>query len=185
MIALTFNSASICGARIADLDRLFPGTDRVRQIERASIRVFMERHRAVLKGRVLDFGAGKEPYRALVKGDYISFDKGQSFPGPYGSFDAVMCNQVIQYVGDPAECLSELRSVLRVGGHLLITYPVNWDEVETSDLWRFTKSGMERLLKVAGFEILVHERRAEVRMPGITFPLGYGALCRRSDVHAA
>ena len=57
-----------------------------------------------------------------------------------------------------------------------MTYPVCWDEVETNDYWRFTKWGMERMLRRAEFAIIAHERRAEIDLNGFKFPLGYGAV---------
>lgn len=150
----------------------------VRSVERASIREFMESHREYLKGRVLDFGAGDQPYRDLVEGDYEPHEKDERFPSGY--YDAVMCNQVLQYVDDPAHVLRwAVRGSLKVGGVALITYPTNWDEVEPSDKWRFTKSGMEQLLKAADLKVLAHELRAVVKVGQFSFPLGYGVVCQK------
>jgi SAM-dependent methyltransferase len=147
--------------------------------ERESIRSFMERHREYLRGRVLDYGAGKQPYRDLVDGEYVPFEKGDRTP--LGFFNAVMCNQVIQYVPNPCSALRDIGMMLAAGGKLLITYPTNWDEVEGNDLWRFTSAGMESLLTRAGFNILIHERRAVVtnQEDGFKFPLGYGCVAER------
>jgi SAM-dependent methyltransferase len=162
----------------------------IRELERASIREFMERSREFLKGRVLDFGAGKpgtcqtpQPYRDLVEGEYVPFDKDDDLPIPYSeAFEAVICTQVVQYLPDPERMLTVMRKYLKPGGHLLLTYPTNWDEVEISDLWRFTKTGMERLLRKAGFQILRHERRASINLGGFRFPLGYGVVAQRPDL---
>lgn len=163
---------------------MYWNNDTVRQLDRASIRNFMVKHREYLKGRVLDFGAGKpgtcfqpEPYRDLVSGDYVPHEKGDSLL--VGPFDVVMCNQVLQYLADPLEALQWFRSALCEGGHLVMTYATNWDEVEDADLWRFTKAGMERLLALAGFTVVLHERRAEIDLNGFRFPLGYGVVACR------
>jgi SAM-dependent methyltransferase len=162
----------------ADLRCRAVSADPIRQVERASIRAFMEKHAACLTGRVLDFGAGQQPYRDLVSGDYIPYEKGGHLTGGY--VDAVMCNQVLQYVDRPLDILRHgIYSALKPGGHLLLTYPTNWDEVEPTDLWRWTRAGMEQLLRQAGFAILIHERRAEVVLGNFKFPLGYGAVCTR------
>jgi SAM-dependent methyltransferase len=165
------------GAEHADLERDFRPYDLIRRIERASIRRWMEAHRAYLNGRVLDFGAGTQPYRDLVSGEYFPHEKDE--PAPLGSFDAIMCNQVMQFLPDPLHCLRWFSQSLVRGGHLLLTYGTNWDEVEGDDLWRFTKAGMERLLDQAGFEFLEHDRRAEVQYEVFRFPLGYGCLARK------
>jgi len=159
--------------------------DTIREHERQSIRAFMENHSGYLRGRVMDFGAGKlgtcrepEPYRDLVDGEYVPYDKGDQWPD--GQFDCVICNQVLQYVHDPRYELERLREKLQFGGHLVLTYATCWDEVEQDDLWRFTKAGMSRLLRYAGFDVLLHERRAGINLGGFTFALGYGVLARPS-----
>jgi SAM-dependent methyltransferase len=167
-------------------------THTIRELERASIRSFVERNRQYLKGRVLDFGCGRpgtcavpQPYRDLVEGEYLGYDLGDRIPVP--PFDAILCTQVVQYMEDVPELLRYFHAVLtRFGqddlspsGHLVLTYPTNWDEVESFDLWRFTKTGMEMLLKTAGFKIVTHERRAEIDLGGFKFPLGYGVVAQK------
>jgi SAM-dependent methyltransferase len=156
----------------------------VRELERDSIREFMTRNRHLLCGRVLDFGAGKpgtcrepQPYRHLVEGEYVPYDKGDAWPR--GPFDAVMCNQVFQYLEDPVSWAHALLMALKPGGHLVMTYATNWEECEASDLARFTRIGMDRLLKSVNFEILGHERRASINLGGFQFALGYGVVARR------
>lgn len=150
--------------------------DTVRALERSSIRAFMEKNREYLFGKVLDFGAGKQPYRDLVAGDYVPFELGDRQSGP---FDAIMCNQVLQYIEWPLDQMRQFAELLRERrGHLVLTYPTNWDEVEASDYWRFTKAGMERLLQLAEFDVIKHERRAEINLNGFRFPLGYGVIAR-------
>lgn len=170
---------TLMGAEWEEVAGFYAAGDPIRQIERASIRAFMVKHAHVLGGRVLDFGSGDEPYRDLIRGEYVPYEKDRgSMPGGY--FDAVICNQVLQYVTDPMNVLRwALHASLRPGGHLLFTYAANWDEVEKEDLWRFTKAGMERLLREAGFTLLDHELRAKVQIGCFSFPLGYGALCTR------
>jgi SAM-dependent methyltransferase len=152
--------------------------DSVRVLERSSIRAFMEHNRQYLRGRVLDFGAGKQPYRDLVQGEYVPIVQGDRWPA--GDFDCVMCNQVMQYLDRPLDFLRCFHGwLLSRQGWLVMTYPTNWDEVEDTDFWRFTKRGMEvLLLQAAEFEIISHERRAEVNLNGFKFPLGYGLVAR-------
>ncbi len=119
-----------------------------------------------------------------------------------GMWDVILCTQVVQYVPieqdtDSGDGLQGMLSwwdallehynmeddpprAVQKRGHLILTYPTNWPEVEKEDLHRFTKAGMERLLTEAGFEIVRHERRAEVPMAvtGELFALGYGVIAR-------
>lgn len=171
------SGTKVLGADWSEIGHFYPG-DPIRQIERASIRAWMVKHRDLLTGRVLDFGSGDEPYKDLVAGEYVPHEKDSQ--GPHGYFDAVICNQVLQYVNDPENVLRwAIAASLKRGGHLLLTYATNWDEVEKEDLWRFTKSGMERLLQKCGFTILAHDLRAKVQFGNFSFPLGYGVLCQR------
>lgn len=144
----------------------------------------MERNRQYLKGRVLDFGAGTpatcrqpQPYRDLVDGEYCPVDVGSDWMEPMG-FGSIICTQVMQYIEIPHILLAKFWGALSKGGHLVMTYPTNWDEVESSDLWRFTRAGMEALLDDAGFTIVTHERRAEIDLGGFKFPFGYGVVAR-------
>jgi hypothetical protein len=188
------------------------GVTSLRDIESASIRAFVQRaaDEGYLSGRVLDYGCGKQPYRDIVEGagaEYVPYDR-REFPGNVGGedvgpslegvagdevrFDAILCTQVIQYI--PPEVLlwapSEFdwmsAALKSARGHLVLTYPTNWPEVEPEDLHRFTKAGMERLLTEAGFKIVKHERRADFYIaasPGggwtdDVFATGYGVICR-------
>jgi SAM-dependent methyltransferase len=165
---------ALSGAQWSEIEPFYPG-DPIRQIERASIRAFLEQNRQYLKGRVLDFGAGQQQYRDLVDGEYVPYNLGE--PEPVGLFDAVMCNQVLQYCEWPLVTLgAKIRARLKPGGHLLMTYPTSWPEVEPSDLRRWTKAGMAGDLREVGFSIVVHELRAEIRLRKFHIALGYGVV---------
>ena len=176
---------TIDGAEPRELNAKFPNYDPIRQVERLSIRRFMEAHRGYLRGRVLDFGSGTQPYRDLVDGEYVPFEKGDRWPGG-ADYDTVICNQVFQYLDAPQEALKLFHTCLKPGGHLVLTYPACWDEVEKTDLWRFTFQGMENLfLRFEGwvserrFTVVEHVRRAEVAVGNFKFPLGYGLVARK------
>ena len=79
-----------------------------------------------LSGRLLDVGCGLQPYRALFPACVYtgldidsprtralavadSFYDGHRFPFDDACFDAVLCNQVLEHVFNPAEFLSEIR----------------------------------------------------------------------------
>jgi len=161
--------------------------DPIRLMDRLSIRWYMEHNLNYLAGRVLDYGAGTSPYRNLVTGEYFPYQFGESWPGG-DFFDAVMVNQVLQYVEWPLITLENLRDVLKPSGHIVMTFATNWDEVpndcyhgEFCDRWRFTAKGMEYLFKMAGFEVLDLTRRCEVRVGSFTFPIGYGIVGRKKE----
>jgi SAM-dependent methyltransferase len=164
--------------------------DSIRRMERASIWAWVESCREELSaGRVLDYGCGLSPYRALVAGEYVGFDR-KTFPGnvthadigpinplrAFGSWDAILCTQVIQFMTSPAGFAAGCREALRPGGHLVLTVPTCWPELEPGDLHRFTRAGLHRLLYEARFTVLRLEPRAEIKLGGFALPLGYGVL---------
>ncbi len=167
--------------------------DEIRQLERASIRAFVEASAELFSGTVLDYGCGLQPYRDVVEvagGLYIAYDRvgypanvsgeniGQDDPLA-SRYQAVLCTQVIQYWPEPYETLLALCAALYDGGHLVITGPTNWPEVEGDDLFRYTQAGVEKLLRWAGFDIVRLEQRATVEVgPGFTLSLGWGAVGR-------
>lgn len=163
--------------------------DDLSAIERASIRAFVESCSALLAGRVLDFGCGRQPYRDIVLaagGTYVPWDRA-NLPGgsvrnvgelaPAG-FDAVLSTQVIEYTF-PTGYLVTAHEQLRPGGALVMTYPTTWPEIP-GDLVRFTKAGMEAELGRAGFTVERHETRAALTFTGWQLPLGHGVAARKA-----
>lgn len=166
--------------------------DTIRGIERDSIRAFVSSCSEHLGGHVLDFGAGKQPYRDLVPGDYVAFDR-VAFPATVATedagandhplrqnWDAILCTQVIQYVRDPDELIYDFFDALtQFAGHLILTGPTNWPEVEPEDLHRFTRAGIRNVLEEAGFEVLRCESRLAIDdHSGFELSLGYGVLAQ-------
>ncbi len=169
-------------------------TDHLTRLERESIREFiMQAARAgYFDRRVLDYGCGFQPYRKIVEhrgGNYTAYDRGflpSNQSGDVGpddpdwprEWDTVLCTQVIQFVTDPELFLRQTHDYLVEGGHLVMTYPTNWPEVEETDLWRFPKSGMEMLLERAGYTVVMHERRESIFDLGYEWAFGYGVVAR-------
>lgn len=101
--------------------------------------------------RLLDAGAGEQPYRAncahlrYVSQDFARYDgRGDgiglqrkdwrmpsadivsditSISEPDNAFDAVLCTEVLEHVPDPVAALRELARLLRSGGVLILTAP--------------------------------------------------------------
>lgn len=164
--------------------------DELRDLERASIRAFVESCADDLGGAVLDLGCGREPYRQVIEaagGTYTPFDRAR-FPGNVSGedigaelhigdaeiFDAVLSTQVVQYVDSPVRWLAKIQGLLKVGGVLVLTGPTNWPVVEDTDLWRFTPAGARRLLHDIGFDVV----RVEPRAVADGWLLGWGAVAR-------
>jgi SAM-dependent methyltransferase len=123
-----------------------------------------------IKGKLLDAGAGKLPYRHLVKdlcSEYQSIDFQKTHPDltyvgdvqkmPIGDslFDTVLCVEVLEHVPDPSAALAEIYRVLKPGGRLVLTIPhLMYMHNEPHDYYRYTKYGLTYLLNKAGFSII-------------------------------
>jgi SAM-dependent methyltransferase len=75
-----------------------------------------------------------------------------------GSFDVVICEQVIEHVVDPSAAAANLRGLCAPGGHLVVSTPflIRVHELPLygmHDYWRFTPRGLRLLLERAGLEV--------------------------------
>jgi predicted SAM-dependent methyltransferase len=107
-----------------------------------------EQAREVPEGaRVLDVGAGTCPYRGLFAHcdyqthDFMKYDgvklggtseygemdyvsEIDAIPVPDGTFDVVLCTEVLEHVPEPIRALGELARILKPGGTLMLTAPL-------------------------------------------------------------
>jgi SAM-dependent methyltransferase len=96
--------------------------------------------------KVLDVGAGSAPYRGCFSHcryftqDFVRLDPGQLLHGAYsnvdyvsdaasipvegGSFDVVLCTEVLEHVREPIVVVQEMARILRPGGRLILTAPL-------------------------------------------------------------
>ena len=131
----------------------------------------IKRYGSKLSGRVLDIGCGTRPYRNMIKARlYIGVDElitvrpdvcGSCRPLAFrdGSFDSVICTELLEHVREPEACIAEIARVLKQGGCAYITAPQTWClHYEPDDYWRFTRYGLEYLLRKSGFDIESVER---------------------------
>lgn len=120
---------------------------------------------------ILDAGAGECAYKSLFAHcRYVAADLGvgdaswqyqnldclcrlDRLPFQDGSFDAVLCTQVLEHLPDPGAALPELARVLKPGGQLFLTAPMSHPEHQIPhDFYRYTSWGLRLLLERAGFE---------------------------------
>ncbi|MCK9594964.1 MAG: class I SAM-dependent methyltransferase [Candidatus Omnitrophica bacterium] len=124
-----------------------------------------------IKGRVLDIGCGLRPYARYLRAKiYVGIDilaevkpdiRSRCDPLPFkdGSFDSVICTEVLEHILRPQACLAQINKALKKGGIVYITVPQSWClHYEPDDYWRFTRYGIETLVKEAGFEIVAMRR---------------------------
>ena len=133
-----------------------------------------------VRGRLLDVGCGAQPYRELLPTDvvYLGIDTidakrnfgynssdtvyyaGHIWPVEAESIDVVLCTEALEHVPEPAAFLREMHRCLRPGGRAILTVPfaVRWHFIP-HDYWRFTPTGLNRLLQQACFtDIRVYAR---------------------------
>jgi SAM-dependent methyltransferase len=114
--------------------------------------------------RVLDVGCGVKPYYPFFAGaaEYVGVDvkenvdadlvgSAEAIPVADGSYDVVLCTQVLEHVDDPAAVVRELQRVTAPGGRVLAsTHGVMLYHPNPQDLWRWTHAGLQRLFDGAG-----------------------------------
>jgi SAM-dependent methyltransferase len=123
--------------------------------------------------RILDAGAGETQYKRffsrhryiavdLAIGDaswnYSSIDALADLarlPFRDFSFDAALNIVTLEHLSDPAGALSEIARVLRADAPLLLVAPHEWEVHQAPhDYFRYTRHGLEHLLRNAGFSHL-------------------------------
>ncbi len=112
--------------------------------------------------RVLDVGCGVKPYYPFFAeraSEYVGVDvvpnpaaellgPVEALPVDDGSFDLVLCTQVLEHCDDPAQAVRELRRVVAPGGRVLAsTHGVQVYHPSPQDLWRWTHEGLRRLFE--------------------------------------
>lgn len=110
--------------------------------------------------RILDVGCGVKPYLPFFSGiasDYVGLDVVETpqadvvgfvedMPLAGGSFDLVLCTQVLEHCEDPAQAVRELRRVTAPGGRVLAsTHGVQVYHPSPHDYWRWTHEGLAKL----------------------------------------
>ncbi len=125
-----------------------------------------------LTGRLLDFGSGAKPYRALFSVDeYIGVDieksghnhknslvdvfyDGKNLPFESSYFDSFFSSEVFEHVFNLPEILKEINRVMKPNGTVLITIPFAIHEHEIPfDFARYSRFGIADLLTKSGFKI--------------------------------
>jgi SAM-dependent methyltransferase len=152
---------------------LLPGPLRcyVQHFEAEIERAVTEFAKSLSRGaRVLDAGAGEGNYKSYFEAQrYVGLDLGvgdaawdysrldvvgdlAALPFRGGVFDASLNVTTLEHVRDPLRVLSEIARTLAPGGKLLLIVPHEWEEhQQPHDFFRYTRYGLEYLLREAGF----------------------------------
>jgi SAM-dependent methyltransferase len=140
---------------------------------------------AAIVGIELDENAAREARdvcEEVLVGDVETMD----LPFADGSFDVVLCGDLIEHLRDPKHVLERLRPLLKPGGRVVLTTPnvANWAMRLglLAGRWRYTDRGildrththlftrktLEETLADAGYEIVAFDVTAPV--PGVGTP---------------
>lgn len=97
------------------------------------------------------------PWKRFESLDYPEFDLCAPLDGR-GTYDVVICEQVIEHVVDPNAAAANLRGLCDPGGHVIVSTPflIRVHELPMygmHDYWRFTPRGLRTLLERAGLEV--------------------------------
>jgi len=125
---------------------------------------------------ILDAGAGHRPYKGLFDHaeyqscDYMPVleetgsDTGvlhtfycdlENIPRESGTYDAIICNQVLEHVRRPGNVIGEFFRILKPGGKLFLTAPQCFGiHMEPHNYYNFINYGLKFLFEEAGFEVI-------------------------------
>lgn len=124
----------------------------------------------ILKGNVLNAGAGTRDISHLIEGDLINQDIAwesenrknidiyspiHQIPRPDCFFDCILCIAVLEHVINPQEVVAEFFRVLAPNGYVVASVPFLQPEHKIpTDYQRYTRDGLETLFRNSGFEIV-------------------------------
>lgn len=96
----------------------------------------------------------------------MRFDAEQEIIEATERFDCVICTEVLEHLRDPAKVLLNIRKLLRRGGLLLLTIPVNF-RIHGKDYQRLLPDGLLAILGESGFTVeeLVYDDVMENEVP--------------------
>ncbi|MEX3972088.1 class I SAM-dependent methyltransferase [Paraburkholderia caribensis] len=154
-------------------------------VQLGSIVEYLRPALGLLKGTVLDVGAGESPWRGWLSKDAkyfgidignatefgmsserndITYYDGRRIPFEDAHFDNAICIEVLEHAQDPKLLLSEIARVLKPRGVLLLTVP--WSARRhhiPHDYHRFTRERLEMLFAEAGFvDVTIQERGSDI-----------------------
>lgn len=138
------------------------------------LKKFVERTAAMVPtgAKILDAGAGECQYRkyfshaGYVSQDSCIGDKDWDFsridiksdiydiPVENGSFDFILCMEVLEHLRYPERAFREFSRILKPGGKLFLVCPLTWGEHQKPhDYFRYTQFALKSLADENDFEI--------------------------------
>ena len=147
-------------------------------LERVMLRDQLRAARSHATGVLLDVGCGGKPYHDLFE-DRVTAHVGLDYPPTHlavedvaheavadvygdgarlpirsGAVDTVLCTQTLEHVPEPWVVMDEIARVIRPGGCLILTAPMEWGlHAEPHDYYRYTEYGLRHLAERSGLEV--------------------------------
>ena len=129
-------------------------------------------------GRVLDVGCGRQPFRGMLEGmglAYEGLDTQQNADGTVahvcaidgdlpaglsaGSFDLVLCTEVLEHVADWGRAWGNIAGLMRPGGRAVVTCPFVYPlHEEPYDFWRATPHALAYWSGRSGLRVVESSR---------------------------
>jgi len=134
-----------------------------------STRDFLKNNSRLVRGRVLDYGAGRCKYRTLLSSkadEYLSFDlfKAEhinitgdihSSGLPDQNFDTIVCTQVLEHSRNPFLVVGEIKRMLKPGGVAILTAPFMYPyHPDPEDNFRLSVYGLASFFTTTEFQII-------------------------------
>jgi SAM-dependent methyltransferase len=146
-----------------------------RYVVRKAIFKALTEHIPFFKGKLLDVGCGKMPYKNYLLENsevskYVGLDidsalpydvaikpdftwNGKVMPFENESFDCCIATEVLEHCPNPEDFLKEVHRVLKPKAVFFFTVPFLWNLHEVPhDEYRFTPFSLSRHLNIAGFD---------------------------------
>jgi SAM-dependent methyltransferase len=133
------------------------------QWQRVTLNHAVDRHLASLDplscsaAEISGSAHAEKQWKRYISLDYPEFDLCAPLQRR-GTFDVVICEQVIEHVLDPCAAARNLRGLCVPGGRVVVSTPFlvrvhELPEYGMPDYWRFTPRGLRVLLEGAGLEV--------------------------------
>lgn len=107
-----------------------------------SLRYKDQRIKDLVEGHTLDIGCGRMKHGDVCVDveDYgaadIVVDQGEPYPFDDGTFDTVVCSEVLEHVKNPGFILEEMTRVVKPDGSLILSIPNSGNILYRLGLWR-------------------------------------------------
>jgi len=135
------------------------GTDRGQSIDRFYIENFLKNNSSIIKGRTLEILDNKYTKnfgdKKVIQSDVLDIDKKNSDANiiadlrnmpeiKENTYDCIILTQVLQFIDNLDQVISECHRILKPGGYILATMPslsrIDCAAGIENDFWRFTQA---------------------------------------------